>query len=186
MLFLNYFNFKTLKYDLINKFYYNKTKNLPKLKKIILNFGCKTTKIKNLSSSLLALELISDKKGKLTLMRHPNIALKVRKENPVGCKVILKDERIFNLLERLICEVIPRIKGNKKASFRSNLTENSFYLEIKDIFSFKELEKNYYLFNELNKLDIIIVFESELKKEFNFVITSLKLVSNDKISVLHL
>ena len=49
MHFLENFYFKTLKYDLINKFIYKNTTKLPKLKKIILNFGSKTADIKQLS-----------------------------------------------------------------------------------------------------------------------------------------
>lgn len=47
---------KTLKYDLINKFLYKKTKSLPKLKQITLQLDTSDTHIKNLSSNLLALQ----------------------------------------------------------------------------------------------------------------------------------
>ncbi len=66
MNFLTYFCKKTLNYELLNKFNYKNTKKLPKIKKIVLNFGCKTTDIKHLAASLLALELITCQKGKLT------------------------------------------------------------------------------------------------------------------------
>jgi ribosomal protein L5 len=62
MNFLEHFYLKTLKYDLSNRFLYKNTKELPKLKKIILNFGCKTSDLKQLSASLLALELITNQK----------------------------------------------------------------------------------------------------------------------------
>lgn len=180
MHFLNYFNLKPFKYDLINKFYYNKTKNLPKFKKIILNFNCKTTKIKSLSSSLLALELITNKKGILTITKQPNILLKIRKGNPIGCKITLKEKHIFNFLERLLCEVLPKINVDKELKISNTTNKNCFYFEIKNTFNFKELENNYYLFNELNKLDIVIIFESQLGKEFNFMISSFKLLNLSK------
>ena len=90
MHFLDYFYTKTLKFDLINKFYYKELKNLPKLKKIVLNFNCRTTNLKTLATHLLALELITNQKSNLTISKRPNLLLKIRKGNPVGCKVILK------------------------------------------------------------------------------------------------
>ena len=77
MHFLEHFFFKTLKYDLINKFVFIDADKLPKLKKIILNFGFKTADMKQLSSGLLALELITNQKGILTTTTKSNILLKV-------------------------------------------------------------------------------------------------------------
>jgi large subunit ribosomal protein L5 len=177
MTFLNYFYNKTTKYDLINKFNYNKTKNLPKLKKIILNFSCKNTQIKNLSASLLALELITLKKGNLTTTTKSNILLKIRKGNPVGCKVVLQNCKMFTFLERLICDIIPIIANIKKYKVADIRNKTSFSLKILNALNFKELEKSYNLFNELNNLDIVIVFESHLKKELIFILNSLKLIN---------
>lgn len=175
MHFLSYFHFKTFKYDLINKFHYKKTKNISKLKKIILNFNCKNTKLKNLSSSLLALELITNKSGHLTKTKQSNILLKIRKGNPVGCKVVLENKQIFNFLDRFISEILPKIKNIDKLKIDNTINRTSFCFEINDILNFKELENNYYIFNELNKLDLTIVFESSL--ELNFNLTSFKLIN---------
>ena len=57
-----YFYYKTTKYDLVNKFFYKNTKKIPKFQKIVLNFNCKTTDIKQISTTLLALELITGKR----------------------------------------------------------------------------------------------------------------------------
>ena len=78
MHFLNYFYTKTLKFDLINKFYYTDLKKLPKLKKIVLNFSCKTIELKTIATHLLALELITGKKGTITLSKRPNLFLKIQ------------------------------------------------------------------------------------------------------------
>lgn len=175
MYFLKYFNFKTIKYDLLNKFYYSKTKDLPKIKKIILNFGCKTTQIKNISASLLALELLTSKTGNLTATKHSDIFLKIRKGNPVGCKVILKNTRMFNFLQRIICEVFPKMKNVNQLTMSKKVKKNVFSYKMYDIFSFSELEKNYYFFNELNKLDITFVIDSKFEKETYFILASFHL-----------
>lgn len=177
MNFLKYFHYKTIKYDLINKFNYNKTKNLPKIKKIILNFSCKNTQIKNLAASLLALELITFKKGTLTVTSKSNILLKIRKGNPVGCKVVLQNSIMFTFLEQLICDIIPKIQNIKKYKLANIKNKTSFSLKILNALNFKELEKSYNLFNELNSLDIVVVCDSNFKKELVFILNSLKLIN---------
>ena len=89
---LEYYYKTIIKYDLINKFSYSNIKKIPELKKIVLNFGCKSSEIKELATSLLALELIINTNTPifLTKSKQPNVLLKIRKGAPVGCKVILK------------------------------------------------------------------------------------------------
>lgn len=86
---------KILKYDLINKFKYNKTNKLPKLKKLVLNFGSQKSDLKQLAAGLLAFELIANQKGVLTTTKKSNILFKIRKGDPIGCKVTLQSQNLF-------------------------------------------------------------------------------------------
>lgn len=174
MHYLEHFYTKTLKHDLANKFFYRNTKKLPQLKKIVLNFGCKSTEIKNLAASLLALELIAHKKGTLTVTRHSNIILKIRKGNPVGCKVSLRKEKMFIFLEKLLTEIFPKIKSFDGTTLSKRTKKNILSYKFRDNFSFMELEEHYYLFHKLPKLDITIVTSSRLKEEMLFLIKSLQ------------
>ncbi len=174
MNFVKYFYTNILKYELINKFNYNKTKNLPKLKKIILNFGCKNTKLKNLAASFLALELISSKKSNLTKTKKPNLFLKLRKGNPVGCKVILRNNQMFDFLIITLNEIFPKEKNLVKINQKKLIKKNFFSYEIHNKFNFNELEKHYYLFNDLEKLDVTIVLK--IKEEIFFLLKSFKLI----------
>ena len=72
---INYYYNNIVKYDLINKFYYKNIKQLPKIKKIILNFNFKRQNFKNLMSSLIALELISNQKPIFIKSKISNITL---------------------------------------------------------------------------------------------------------------
>jgi large subunit ribosomal protein L5 len=173
MNFVKYFYTNILKYDLINKFNYNKTKKLPKLKKIILNFGCKNTKLKNLAASFLALELICYKKGSLTKTKKPNLFLKLRKGNPVGCKVVLKNQQMFDFLIIILNEIFSKEKNLVNINNKNLTKKNFFSCEIHNKFNFNELEKHYYLFNDLEKLDITITFK--IKEEIFFLLKSFKL-----------
>ena len=86
---LEAYNSKIIKYDLVNTFVYQNLTQMPRLEKMILNFGYPKSKLKNLISGLLALEFLSAKKGQITKSRHLNIFLKIKKGNPVGCKLVL-------------------------------------------------------------------------------------------------
>ena len=90
MFFFEIYLHKIIKYDLINTFSYQNLIDIPKLKKIVLNFGYQTPNFRNIISSLLALEFISFKKGKITKSKNLNIFLKIKKGNPVGCKIVLE------------------------------------------------------------------------------------------------
>lgn len=176
MHFLEKFYHKTLNYELINKFNYNSTKNIPSLKKIILNFGCKTADIKQLSSCLLSLELITHQKGHFTKTKYSKILFKIRKGNPTGCKVTLNKFNKFKFLELLTVEIFPKLKNFLGLNLKKS-NKNNFSYELNNTFSFSELEKNYYLFNNLPKLDISIIVYSNFNKseELHFLLKSYQL-----------
>lgn len=174
MHFLEKFYFRTLKYDLINKFRYNNTKNLPKLKKIILNFGSKTADAKQLASSLLAFELIANQKGILTTTKKPNILLKIRKGNPTGCKLTLHKHNLFNFFGKTIIEIFPKLKNFNGFNINQKLKQNTFFYKLHNTFSFSELENHYYLFSNLPKLDIIVITTAKNKEELIFLLRSLQ------------
>lgn len=173
MHFLEHFYFKTLKYDLVNKFVYSNVDKLPKLEKIILNFGFKTGDITQLSSGLLAFELIANQKGIITTTTKSNILLKIRKGNPTGCKLTLHKYSLFNFLSKIVMEVFPKLKNFNGFNHDRKTKKNAFSYEIHDTFSFSELEKHYYCFNNLPKLDITIITVTDDKKEFLFILKSL-------------
>jgi large subunit ribosomal protein L5 len=174
MNFIKNFYYTTVNYDLVNKFSYKKTKQLPKIKKIILNFGYKTNDIKNLASSLLALELITTQRGMLTLTKTSNILLKIRKGNPVGCKVTLRNGNMYNYFSKLVVEIFPKLKNFEGFKKPTKLKKNVFSYEINDIFNFQELEEHYYLFNNLSKLSITIITNTNTSQEFFFLLNALK------------
>jgi large subunit ribosomal protein L5 len=174
MNFLEIFYIKTLKYDLINKFSYSTIKKLPKIKKIVLNFGCKTTEINYISKSLLALELITNQKGIVTINKRPNMLLKLRKGNPTGCKVTLNKFKMFNFFTMTLTNVFPKIKNFNGFTLEQTIKKNTFSYEIQNTSVFTELEKHYFLFNNLSKLDIAIIASSTNKKEFIFFLKSMK------------
>lgn len=175
MHFLNYFYKKTLKFDLINKFHYTDLKKLPKLKKIVLNFSCKTTELKTLATNLLALELITSQKGMLTISKHPNLSLKIRKGNPTGCKLTLKKISMLSFLDKSLNDIFPKIKNFDGIRISPKLEKATLSFILKDTLNFSELTEHYYLFNNLSNLSLSFIMKSETKKEMLFLLKSLQL-----------
>lgn len=174
MQYLKKFNNKILPYDLTNKFLYYKTKSIPKLKKIILSFSCKTTDIKQLISSVLALELITNQRGLLTTTKQPNILLKIRKGNPVGCKITLRKINMYSFLFRSTNEIFPKLKNFKGFNLVKQYKQNTFSFELNEILNFSELEEHYSLFNNLNKLKVTLVTFSCTRNELLFILKELQ------------
>lgn len=174
MCFLKTYNEKIIKHNLINKFKYNNIKNIPKLKKIILNFGCKNFNIQKFATTLLALEILASKKSSITVSKNANVLLKIQKGQPAGCKVILRKKEINIFLSRLLLEILPKLKNFlglkiqiKTSTFSCQLLSNEILL--------KEFEDQYPLFANLSNLDIHITTNSKNQKELIFLTKSIKL-----------
>lgn len=172
---LEYYYEKIIKYDLINKFFYTNLKELPKLKKIILNFGCKSFEIKNLASALFALELVTNKRGILTTSKKANILLKIRKGHPVGCTVVLEKTDMYIFFLKLLNEVFPNLKDFKGIRLPKKAKKTSFSFTIKELISFEELSTHFYLFNNLPPLNITLITNTKTQEELIFLINSFKL-----------
>lgn len=186
MQFLEHFYLRNVKRDLYNRFYYEchwrdgSVSGLPKIKKIILNFGCKTSDKKRLVSSLLALELISQQKGKLTTTKDPSILLKLKKGNPVGCKVTLRKKQMFYFLEKVLMVIFPKISNFDGIVVNSNEQQKTFTFQIHNTIDFHELEPHYYLFHELNKLSVTIVTTAKTEKELLFLLHAIQFPIKNK------
>jgi large subunit ribosomal protein L5 len=172
--FESYYN-NIIKYDFINKFYYKNHKKIPKLNKIILNFNCKNINLKLLISSIVALELITAQKSVLISSKKSNITLKIRKGNPIGCKVTLRKEKMYIFFFRLVSEIFPNLKmfnGFLNKKLKKSL--NSFSFKIPKILFLYELENYYQFFKDLPYLQIVIVTDSLSSFELIFFLKSFK------------
>ena len=166
-----YYN-NIIKYNFITKFNYKKITNIPEVTKIIINFNCKNFELKHLATSLLALQLITKKKGTLTTAKKPNIILKIKKGNPVGCKVNLKKKDMYSFLLIFITKIVPFLKDVIQKKIKKN---NVITYTITNTLIFKELEKNYLMFNNLKNININIVTTAKTKQELFFFSKLLKI-----------
>lgn len=176
MVILEHYYNKIIKLDLINKYSYKTVNEIPKLKKIVLNFGCKNSELFDISSTLLFLELITFQSATITKSKKSNVLLKIRKGNIVGCTVVLTKEKMYNFLFRLLVNVIPNFKDFDGIKvIRKKLSKNVFSFTIKDFACFKELEKQFYLFTKLVPLNITFITNTKTEKELFYLLQAFKL-----------
>lgn len=171
--FENYYK-RIIRQDLTNKFIFDNNKNIPKLTKVTLNFGCKNLSIQKFATTMLALEIIALKKSAITTTKKPNVILKIQKGQPAGCKVELKNSQIYTFLTRLNIEILPKLKNSRK--FQLNCQTNNFFFQVPgDEIILKEFENHYPLFSNLPALDINILTNTKNNKEIFFLAKAIKL-----------
>ena len=173
MLFICYYE-NIVKYDLLNKFQYKNIQQLPKLKKITLSLRCKTSDFKQLFSSLIALELITSQKSIINKSKVSNVSFKIRKGNPVGCKLTLRKKNMYNFFTKILLQLLPHSKLINKLSNKN--VKNSISFEFNKILFFPELENQYQFFNKLLNLHVVIVTSSKSYDELKFLLNSFKFV----------
>ena len=170
-----YYN-QVIRLDLINKYNYRSSKDVPKLEKIILNFGCKNSELFDISSALLFLELISQKQGSVTKAKRSNVLLKIRKGNIVGCTVVLTKTKMYNFLFKLLVSVFPNFRNFDGIRIvKKKLSKGAFSFTIKDFVCFKELEKQFYLFPKLPPLNLTFLTNTKTEKESLYLLQSFKI-----------
>ena len=177
MNFYKYYNENVVKYDLLNKFQYKTLNQMPKFCKIILNFGCKKSDLKQLGPTLLALELITSQKSLFTNSSVANISLKIRKGSPAGCKVTLRKIAMYTFLNKIANDIFPKIKqfqGFKSLTSKAKIRK-TFSFSLRNNLLFSELEKHYQYFNRLPDLDITMVTNAKSFNELVFLLKSFKI-----------
>ncbi|GAB5452884.1 MAG: 50S ribosomal protein L5 [Halioglobus sp.] len=148
---------------------------VPRITKITLNMGVGEAigDKKILESALADMELIAGQKPVVTKARKSIAGFKVRDGWPIGCKVTLRSERMYEFLERLISIAIPRIRDFRGISPRSFDGRGNFAMGVGEQIIFPEIE--YDKVDSLRGLDITITTTARtddegraLLRAFNF------------------
>jgi large subunit ribosomal protein L5 len=162
--------------EFISNFYYKNINQIPKIKQIVLNIGIKNI-VNNkflILPTFLALELITNSSHQITKSKKNNINLKIKKNNIIGCKIILKKQNVYTFLQKLILFVLPNIKNFKK--YKSNIIlGNNISIIINNLLLFPELEKYFNFFNYLDNLNITIKTTTTNKDQNILLLNSLKI-----------
>ena len=106
---------------MMDRFHYNNVMEVPKISHVSVNMGIGDAKDnpKKLESALQELTLISGQKPVITRSRKDISNFKIRQGFPVGCKVTLRGNRMYDFIERLISIALPRTRDFRGLSFKS-------------------------------------------------------------------
>ena len=128
--------------DMMKEFSYKNIMEVPKVQKIVLNVGLGEAiqNIKLLDAAQKELSMISGQKAVVTKAKKSIAAFKLRKGVPIGCKVTLRGNMMYEFLDRLISVALPRIRDFKGIPSKSFDGRGNYSLGLKEQFIFPEIE----------------------------------------------
>ena len=150
---------------LVEQFAYKSSMQAPRITKITLNMGVggAVADKKVLQSALSDLEKISGQKPVVTLARKSIAGFKIRDDMPIGCKVTLRSDRMFEFLDRLISISIPRIRDFRGLSPKSFDGRGNYSMGVKEQIIFPEID--YDKIDALRGMDITITTTAQTNEE---------------------
>ena len=173
-------NFETLyndviKKSLVEKFGYTNPHEIPKLTKIVLNMGIGegVTDKKKVTSAMEELAAIAGQQPVMTKARKSIATFKLREGMPIGCKVTLRSDRMYEFLERLVNMALPRIRDFHGINGKNFDGKGNFAFGIKEQIIFPEI--NYEKVDEVRGLDIVICTTAKTDDEAKFLLKSFNL-----------
>ncbi|TDJ62839.1 MAG: 50S ribosomal protein L5 [Proteobacteria bacterium] len=146
----------TLKPKLKEQFGYSNDHQIPRLEKIVVNMGVGegAQDSKKVDFAVNEMTLISGQKPVVCRARRSVANFKLREEVPIGCKVTLRGERMYEFLDRLITVALPRVRDFRGLSPRSFDGRGNFALGLREQIVFPEI--NYDEIDEIRGLDVVI------------------------------
>jgi large subunit ribosomal protein L5 len=127
---------------LMKEFSYDNVMQVPRLEKVVLNVGLGEAiqNIKLLDAAQKELSTITGQKAVQTKAKKSIAAFKLRQGMPIGCKVTLRGDRMYEFLDRLISAALPRIRDFKGVSGKAFDGKGNYTLGIKEQFIFPEID----------------------------------------------
>jgi large subunit ribosomal protein L5 len=150
---------------LVKQFAYKSIMQAPRITKITLNMGVggAVADKKVLQSALSDMEKISGQKPVITLARKSIAGFKIRDDMPIGCKVTLRSDRMYEFLDRLISISIPRIRDFRGLSSKSFDGRGNYSMGVKEQIIFPEID--YDKIDALRGMDITITTTAQTNEE---------------------
>lgn len=150
---------------LMKRFGYGSVMQVPRISKITINMGVgeAVADKKVLQSAMEDLAKISGQKPIATISRKSIAGFKIRDGMPIGCKVTLRRERMYEFLDRLISVAIPRIRDFRGLSPRSFDGRGSYSMGVKEQIIFPEID--YDKIDALRGMDITITTSARSDEE---------------------
>ncbi|MBP3701226.1 MAG: 50S ribosomal protein L5 [Lachnospiraceae bacterium] len=153
------------------KFGYKNVMEIPKLAKIVINMGVGEAKenAKVLETAIKDLETITGQKAVVTKAKKSVANFKIREGMPIGCKVTLRGERMYEFADRLINLALPRVRDFRGVNPNAFDGRGNYALGVKEQLIFPEIE--YDKVDKVRGMDIIFVTTANTDEEARELLT---------------
>ena len=150
---------------MIKKFGYKNIMEVPKLDKVVINMGVGEAKdnAKLLESAIADMEKIAGQKAVVTRAKNSVANFKIREGMPIGCKVTLRGEKMYEFVDRLINLSLPRVRDFRGVNPNAFDGRGNYALGIKEQLIFPEIE--YDKIDKVRGMDVIFVTTAKTDEE---------------------
>ena len=158
---------------MMEKFEYKSVMQVPKVEKIIINMGVgdAVQNSKLLDNAVEELTLIAGQKPVVTRVKKSIAGFRLREGMPIGAKVTLRGERMYEFLQKLIRVALPRVRDFRGVSNKAFDGRGNYTLGVKEQLVFPEID--YDKVNKVRGMDIAIVTTSNTDEEARELLTQL-------------
>ena len=160
-----------IKDAMVKKFGYKNVMQIPKLDKIVINMGVGEVKenAKVLDTAIKDLETITGQKAVVTRAKKSVANFKLREGMPIGCKVTLRGEKMYEFTDRLVNLALPRVRDFRGVNPDAFDGRGNYALGIKEQLIFPEIE--YDKVDKVRGMDIIFVTTAKTDEEARELLT---------------
>ena len=155
----------SVKAELVNKFNYSSSMEIPRLEKIVINMGVgdATGNSKLIEAAVNDLAIIAGQKPVVTIARKSIAGFKVREGQAIGCKVTLRGENMYNFLDKLVSIALPRVRDFRGVNEKAFDGRGNYTLGIKEQLIFSEIEYDNVV--KVRGMDIVFVTTAKTNEE---------------------
>ena len=156
---------------LMTKFNYKSVMQIPKLDKVVINVGCGEAKdnSKAIDAIIADLGKITGQKAVPCKAKKSVANFKLREGMPIGVKVTLRGERMYEFVERLFCAALPRVRDFRGINPNSFDGRGNYAMGVKEQLIFPEIE--YDKIDKVRGMDIIFVTTAKTDEEARELLT---------------
>ena len=151
--------------ELMKKFNYKSVMQVPKLEKVVINMGVSDVRenAKALENAVRDLEIITGQKAVTTKAKKSIAGFKIREGMEIGCKVTLRNQKMYDFVEKLFAVALPRVRDFKGLSPNSFDGRGNYSMGVKEQLIFPEIE--YDKIDKIRGMDVIFVTTTNTDEE---------------------
>ena len=163
----------SVKAELQKQFSYTSSMQIPKVEKIVINMGCgdAVANVKVLDDAVEELATITGQKPIITKAKKSIANFKLREGMPIGCKVTLRGERMYDFLDKLVSIALPRVRDFHGVNSNAFDGRGNYTLGVKEQLIFPEI--NFDKIKIVRGMDIVIVTTANTDEEGRALLTLL-------------